>query len=466
MESGKKLYLECYSGISGDMTVAALLDLGADEKVLLEALESLPVSGFRVEIKRVVKSGIDACDFRVILDKEHENHDHDMEYLHGHDHSHAHGESDGHHHSHVHGESDSHHHGHIHDENGSHHHDHIHEESRHHEHSHVHEHSHHHHHEHRGMREIRQIIDQGSMADGAKKLALKIFEILAQAEAKAHNMAIDEVHFHEVGAVDSIVDIVAAAVCLDNLNIHEVIVPMLCEGTGTVRCQHGILPIPVPAVANIMRSHKLPVRIVDAEGEFVTPTGAAIVAAVRTSETLPKEFAVEKVGIGAGKRNYERPGILRAMVIQDRADDQDVIWKLESNIDDCSGEVLGYVMERLFEAGARDVHYTPVFMKKNRPAWQLNVICAKEDIEKLEQIIFRETTTIGIRRMEMERTVLRREERIVDTVFGPAQVTVCEARGVKRSYPEYESVARLAGEHQAPFSQVYQTVQRCCMDDQ
>ena len=508
MESGKKLYLECYSGISGDMTVAALLDLGADEKVLLEALESLPVSGFRVEIKRVVKSGIDACDFRVILDKEHENHDHDMEYLHGHEdghmhhghqeheacgehvhshiheegnghhhdhthgesgghhHDHAHGESGGHHHDHAHGESDGHHHSHVHGESDSHHHDHIHEESRHHEHSHVHEHSHHHHHEHRGMREIRQIINQGSMADGAKKLALKIFEILAQAEAKAHNMAIDEVHFHEVGAVDSIVDIVAAAVCLDNLDIHEVIVPMLCEGTGTVRCQHGILPIPVPAVANIMRSHKLPVRIVDAEGEFVTPTGAAIVAAVRTSETLPKEFAVEKVGIGAGKRNYERPGILRAMVIQDRADDQDVIWKLESNIDDCSGEVLGYVMERLFEAGARDVHYTPVFMKKNRPAWQLNVICAKEDIEKLEQIIFRETTTIGIRRMEMERTVLRREERIVDTVFGPAQVKVCEARGVKRSYPEYESVARLAGEHQAPFSQVYQTVQRCCMDDQ
>ena len=496
MESGKKLYLECYSGISGDMTVAALLDLGADEKVLLEALESLPVSGFRVEIKRVVKSGIDACDFRVILDKEHENHDHDMEYLHGHEdghmhhghqeheacgehvhshiheegnghhHDHTHGESGGHHHDHAHGESDGHHHSHVHGESDSHHHDHIHEESRHHEHSHVHEHSHHHHHEHRGMREIRQIINQGSMADGAKKLALKIFEILAQAEAKAHNMAIDEVHFHEVGAVDSIVDIVAAAVCLDNLDIHEVIVPMLCEGTGTVRCQHGILPIPVPAVANIMRSHKLPVRIVDAEGEFVTPTGAAIVAAVCTSETLPKEFAVEKVGIGAGKRNYERPGILRAMVIQDRADDQDVIWKLESNIDDCSGEVLGYVMERLFEAGARDVHYTPVFMKKNRPAWQLNVICAKEDIEKLEQIIFRETTTIGIRRMEMERTVLRREERIVDTVFGPAQVKVCEARGVKRSYPEYESVARLAGEHQAPFSQVYQTVQRCCMDDQ
>ena len=421
MDKGMKLYLECYSGISGDMTVAALLDLGADEKVLTEALKSLPVSGFRIEIRRVVKSGIDACDFRVILDKEHENHDHDMEYLHGHDHSHVHGEDHMHHHHHEHGES--------------------------HEDTH-----HHHHHEHRGMSEIRQIISQGSMTDRAKKLALRIFEILAQAESKAHNVPIDEVHFHEVGAVDSIVDIVAAAVCLDNLDIHEVIVPMLCEGTGTVRCQHGILPVPVPAVANIMESHKLPVRIVDAEGEFVTPTGAAIVAAVRTSETLPRDFAVEKVGIGAGKRSYERPGILRAMMIRDRTGSQDVICKLESNIDDCSGEVLGYVMERLFEAGARDVHYMPVFMKKNRPAWQLNVICGEEDIEKLEQIIFRETTTIGIRRMKMERTVLRREERMVDTVFGQAQVKVCEARGVKRFYPEYESVARLARECQAPFS--------------
>ncbi len=471
MDKGMKLYLECYSGISGDMTVAALLDLGADEKVLTEALKSLPVSGFQIEIKRVVKSGIDACDFRVILDKEHENHDHDMEYLHGHDHSHVHGEDHMRRHHHEHGENGGCVHSHVDEEGEGHAYDHDHGEGDSHGHAHTHPHSHedghthHHHHEHRGMGEIRQIIRQGSMTDGAKKLALNIFEILAQAESKAHNVPIDEVHFHEVGAVDSIVDIVAAAVCLDNLHIREVIVPMLCEGTGTVRCQHGILPVPVPAVANIMKSHKLPVRIVDAEGEFVTPTGAAIVAAVRTSETLPRDFAVEKVGIGAGKRNYERPGILRAMMIRDRTGSQDMICKLESNIDDCSGEVLGYVMERLFEAGARDVHYTPVFMKKNRPAWQLNVICREEDVEKLEQIIFRETTTIGIRRMKMERTVLRREEKVVDTVFGQAQVKVCEARGVKRFYPEYESVAGLAKEHQAPFAQVYQAVQKHCMDE-
>lgn len=303
------------------------------------------------------------------------------------------------------------------------------------------------------------------MTEGAKGLALKIFEILAQAESKAHNVPVDEVHFHEVGAVDSIVDIVAAAVCLDNLNIREAIVPVLWEGTGTIRCQHGILPVPVPAVANIMKSHNLPVRIVDVRGELVTPTGAAIAAAIGTSKTLPKEFSVEKVGIGAGKRNYECPGILRAMLIQDRTRQQDTICKLESNIDDCSGEVLGYVMERLFEAGARDVHYTPVFMKKNRPAWQLNVICTAEDAEKLEGIIFRETTTIGIRRVQMERTVLKREERTVSTVFGQANVKVCEMRGVKRFYPEYESAAELAREKQVPLSQVYEAVQKGCMEE-
>ena len=474
MESGNKLYLECYSGISGDMTVAALLDLGADEKVLQDVLKSLPVSGFHIEINRVIKSGIDACDFHVVLDADHENHDHDMEYLHGHAHSHghAHGEDHAHSHGHVHGEDHTHSHGHVHGEDHTHSHGHVHGEDHTHSHGHVHgedhahshAHPHGHSHEHRGMREIREIIGKGSMTEGARQLALKIFEILAQAESKAHNVPVDQVHFHEVGAVDSIVDIVAAAVCMDNLGIREVVVPVLYEGVGTVRCQHGILPIPVPAVANIMTMHNLPVRIVDAEGEFVTPTGAAIVAAVKTSETLPKDFSVVKVGIGAGKRNYERPGILRAMLIQDKSEDKDTIWKLETNIDDCSGEALGYVMERLFEAGARDVHYMPVFMKKNRPAWQLNVICAREDREKLEQIIFRETTTIGIRRAEMDRTVLKREEKQIATPLGDAQVKVCQARGVVRFYPEYDSVSRLAKESGTPFAQVYQMVQKQCMD--
>ncbi len=487
MEIGKKLYLECYSGISGDMTVAALLDLGADERILREVLDSLLVSGFRIEIKRVIKSGIDACDFRVVLDEDHENHDHDMEYLHGHEHGrhheeegyehsrgHVHGEDQGQSYEHVHGEDHKHSHGHAHEHSHGHihgeeqGHSHVHGEGHEHSHNHghAHEHSHgHHHHEHRGLREIREIIEKGRMTEGARRLALRIFEILAQAESKAHNVPVDQVHFHEVGAVDSIVDIVAAAVCMDNLGIREVVVPVLCEGTGTVRCQHGILPIPVPAVANIMAMYQLPVRIVEAEGEFITPTGAAIVAAVKTTETLPKDFSVVKVGVGAGKRSYERPGILRAMVIEDRSGETDSIWKLETNIDDCSGEILGYVMEQLFEAGARDVHYMPVFMKKNRPAWQLNVICGREDMEKLEQIIFRETTTIGIRRIEMDRTVLRREEKVVFTSLGKSRVKVCQTGGMVRFYPEYDSVSELARESGTPFLQVYQMVQRQCAEE-
>ena len=285
---GKTVYLECYSGISGDMTVAALLDLGADKTVLDRVLKSLPVSGFQIKISRVVKSGIDACDFDVMLDKNHENHDHDMEYLHGSHH--------GSHHGHAVTDLSGHtaEHTHMHDSESAH---------------------GHHHHEHRGLKEITHIIEHSVMTDNAKKIALRIFEILAKAESKAHNVPVDQVHFHEVGAVDSIVDIVAVAVCLDNLGITEVIVPVLYEGRGTVRCQHGILPIPVPAVANVVSENHLCLKMTEVEGELVTPTGAAIVAAIKTKDKLPEKFEIQKVGIGAGKRQYECPGILRAMII-------------------------------------------------------------------------------------------------------------------------------------------------------
>lgn len=294
------LYLECYSGISGDMAVAALLDLGADENLLLDVLRSLPVQGFRVEINRVMKSGIDVCDFNVILD-ENDNHDHDMEYLYGHMHGHSCGKRYSHGASHEQVHNDEH------IESTC-------EQVHNHEKSHFHTHSH----VHRGMKEIREIIEKGNMPEGARNLALKIFSILAQAESKAHHVPIEEVHFHEVGAVDSIVDIVAVAVCLDNLDIKNVIVPELWEGRGTVRCQHGILPIPVPAVVNIIQTHDLSVRITDIMGELITPTGAAIVAAIKTTEILPEKFSIKKTGLGAGKRKYECPGILRAILIEEK----------------------------------------------------------------------------------------------------------------------------------------------------
>ena len=495
---GKTLYLECYSGISGDMTVAALLDLGADQAVLDRVLKSLPVSGFETKVSRVVKSGIDACDFDVVLDKEHENHDHDMEYLHGHGHEGAHCEEhthDHHHHEHYENEHHDHHH-----EHSGHVHEHTHEDEKSHVHAHateeLHAHTHnhdtksahgHHHHEHRGMKEITHIIEHGDMTENAKKIALKIFGILAEAESKAHNVPVDHVHFHEVGAVDSIVDIVSVAVCLDNLDITDVIVPVLWEGRGTVRCQHGILPIPVPAVANVVSANHLRLKMTEVEGELVTPTGAAIVAAVKTQDKLPESFEIQKIGIGAGKRQYECPGILRAMIISEEKEsnriassvngvyedkytgvqkktgntgleNKDSIIKMETNIDDCSGEVLGFVMERLLKAGARDVHYVPAFMKKNRPAWVLNVICKEEDMEMLQNIIFEETTTIGIRYSRMERTILPRERRTLPTPWGEVLAKVCTLNGKEQLYPEYESVAQLSREKEIPFTEIYRYI--------
>lgn len=429
----KKLYLECYSGISGDMTVAALLDLGADREVLMHTLRSLPVQEFDIKISRVKKAGLDVCDFDVILDHDYENHDHDMEYLHGHDHPHD------HHHDH----------------------DHCHED----EHTHTHSAHDHHAHSHRGMKEILEILEKADLTDRARATAVNIFTILGKAEAKAHGTTLEEVHFHEVGAVDSIVDIVAAAVCLDNLGIEQVVIPCLYEGGGTICCQHGILPVPVPAVANIVAAEHLKLHLTGENGEYVTPTGAAIAAAIRTSDVLPEVFTIEKIGLGAGKREYERPGILRALLIETPASfensEEDIIWKLESDIDDCGGEVLGFTMEQLLKAGARDVHYIPVQMKKNRPAYELCVLCLKEDIPVMEQIIFSNTTTIGIRRCRMVRTVLKREIQTVNTSYGEADVKVCTIPGCeetgaeKRCYPEYESVAELCRKTGKSYEEIY-----------
>lgn len=259
------LYLECYAGISGDMFVAAMIDLGVDKDAILKGIYSLPLDEYKIEISRVKKMAIDACDFNVILNID--NHDHDMEFLHG-------------------------------------------------EHEHHHEHSQHHH-EHRNFAEIVKIINDSAISDNAKQIAIHIFEIIARAEAKAHGIAINEVHFHEVGAIDSIVDIVAAAICIDELSITKVICPNLCEGKGFVRCQHGKMPIPVPAVVNIAIENHLKLHYIDLEGELITPTGAAIVAAIKTSDKMPESFIINKIGVGAGKRTYNIPNILRAMIIEE-----------------------------------------------------------------------------------------------------------------------------------------------------
>ena len=539
---GKTLYLETSSGISGDMFVAAMIDLGADPEALERALNSIPADGFMVEISSVKKSGIACCDFNVILDAAHENHDHDMAYLYGpapvssaapqeeahhchcHEedpfpsrsghlsehHCHCHGEEEEHHchcheeeeahhchdheeeeghHCHCHEEEEGHHchcheeeeahHCHCHEEEEEHHchchedeeahHCHCHEEGEaHHCHGHGgeephhhHDHEHHHHHG-RHLAEILGIIDATDMTDSAKALAGKMFHIVAEAESLAHHMPLEEVHFHEVGAIDSIVDIIAAAVTFDSLGITDVIIPCLTEGRGTVRCQHGVLPVPVPATMNIIEAYDMPLTIMEAKGEYVTPTGAAIAAAICTTHQLPKAFRIVATGLGAGKRAYtERTNILRAYLIEGNAmeEGKDEIVKLETDIDDSTGEALGYTIDRLMQAGALDVHYSPVYMKKNRPAWELTVICKKSKMEELEDIIFKETTTIGIREFpSVMRSILRRNQKQVETPFGIAEVKEVALPGERRFYPEYESVKAIAEKEHLPFAEVYHLV--------
>ena len=559
---GKTLYLETSSGISGDMFVAAMIDLGADPEALERALNSIPADGFMVEISSVKKSGIACCDFNVILDAAHENHDHDMAYLYGpapvssaapqeeahhchchedeeahhchchedeeahhchchedeeahhchcHEdeeahHCHCHEDEEAHHchchedeeahHCHCHEDEEAHHchchedeeahHCHCHEDEEAHHchchedeeahHCHCHEdEEAHHchchedeeaHHCHCHEEEPHHHHEHhhhgRHLAEILDIIDATDMTDSAKALAGKMFHIVAEAESLAHHMPLEEVHFHEVGAIDSIVDIIAAAVTFDSLGITDVIIPCLTEGRGTVRCQHGVLPVPVPATMNIIEAYDMPLTIMEAKGEYVTPTGAAIAAAICTTHQLPKAFRIVRTGLGAGKRDYtERTNILRAYLIEGNAmeEGKDEIVKLETDIDDSTGEALGYTIDRLMQAGALDVHYSPVYMKKNRPAWELTVICKKSRMEELEDIIFKETTTIGIREFpSVMRSILRRNQKQVETPFGIAEVKEVALPGERRFYPEYESVKAIAEKEHLPFAEVYHLV--------
>lgn len=441
MAVSKTLYLECFSGISGDMTVGALLDLGADEKELRRLLESLSIEGYGIKVRRVKKCGIDACKFDVIL------HNHEHEEIHKQNHSHETEQNHSHETAYNHKQS------HWHEA------EHIHEQS----HSHEAEHTHEHNHVHRNINDVYKVIDRIEGYERVKELSKKIFSIVAEAEAKAHGIPVEEVHFHEVGAVDSIVDIISTAFCVDNLGIEEVIVSKIFEGQGHVSCQHGIIPVPVPATLNIVADNGLKLFISDTEGEMITPTGAAITAALKTKDKLPNDYNIKRIGIGAGTKDFERANILRGMLIEDREEEKDTIWILETNIDDCTGEALGFTLEKLMEAGARDAFYSPVFMKKNRPAYLLRVICDKKQIESMESIIFLHTTTIGIRKFEAERTVLERRNEIILTRYGKAEVKVCKMGEKTFYYPEYESVKTICEVHSLDYQMAYHEVMECAM---
>lgn len=473
---GKTLYLECYSGISGDMTVAALLDLGARESALRDALEALPLEGYEIRIGRAKKCGIEACDFDVILENDPHTHGGEGhlyaegEYTHTHEgeeHRHFGGAGE-----HVHGMEV-----HLHEE-GAYTHEHVgeayahtHDEGAHmydhgpygHSHEHSHEHDHEHCHEHRGYADIMNILDAASLKSEVRHLAKKIFRIVGEAEARVHACPLEEVHFHETGAVDSIVDIVGAAACAVDLGITDTYVSTIYEGQGYVWCQHGRIPVPAPAVAGIAFSEGLKLRITSVQGEMVTPTGAAIAAALRTKKGVPGSFQILKIGMGAGKKDFPHANLLRAMLIEEESvsnssEDEDEIWVLETNLDDTTGEALGFAMEELLSAGARDVSYTPIYMKKNRPACRLEVLCREEDVPVMEKLIFRHTTGIGLRKRCEKRRILPRKTMKISTPYGDAVIKVCLREGESVISPEYESVRALAVATGKSYQEIYQRV--------
>ena len=396
----KTLYLECNSGISGDMTVAALLDLGADEKSLRDGLKSLNISGYDIEITRVLKSGVAACDFNVI--------------------PHGHGR---HHHEHEH----------------EHHHDHEHEQ----------------HHEHRGLGEITGIIDSSKITEKAKGLAKRIFGIVAEAEAKVHGIPASEVHFHEVGAVDSIVDIVGAAICLDNLDVGRVFCTALSEGQGTVWCGHGRMPVPAPATLEIAKTCGVPLVITDNDGEMVTPTGIAIAAAITEKFTAPAGLTVLKTGYGAGKKEFKRANLLRASLIELTDESGGEVLELSCNLDDMTGEQLAYACELIMEAAALDCWLTPAIMKKGRPAQVLTLLTEPAREEEFTRLLFKHTTTLGVRGSVRRRTAMRRGTRTIQTSRGELEVKDASYGDITKTAVEYESAKALAKKSGVPLAELY-----------
>ena len=299
------------------------------------------------------------------------------------------------------------------------------------------------------------------MTERAKVLAKRTFDIIALAESKAHGLPVDEVHFHEVGAIDSIVDIVAACVLVDDLKFDHVVISEMYEGTGHVWCQHGVIPVPVPATLNIVTEHNLDMKITDNEGEMITPTGAALAAALRTRNNLPAKYRMLKVGLGSGKKDFKRANILRAYLLEEKKEEretQDEICLLETNLDDTTGEALGYALETLLNLGARDVFYTPIFMKKNRPGYKLSVICQEEDVKTMENMIFSTTTSMGIRRMKMERTILERRTLEVNTSYGLVRVKGAVHAGVEYFTPEYEDLKEILKREPVTYKTLYTAV--------
>jgi pyridinium-3,5-bisthiocarboxylic acid mononucleotide nickel chelatase len=426
----KTLYLDVFSGISGDMFVGAMLDLGVDFRQLQDELEKLHLHEFHIHAARGQKANIQGTKFDVHLEDDH-HHDHDHD---DHDHDHD------HHHAHDH----RHHHGHGH-------------------HHHKHEHQHEHEHEHgRNYAQIRDLINKSHLSDWVKQKAIAVFHRIAVAEGKIHGHPPEKVHFHEVGAVDSIVDIVGACICLELLGKPTIHSAKVVEGTGFIDCAHGRFPIPAPATLEILAARGVPIQQSDEPHELVTPTGAALLAEFAENFGPMTGLVPTKIGYGLGTRdNKTRPNVLRAVLCESESKthdwETDTVAVLQTNLDDINSEILGRVMKTALRQGALDVFYTPIQMKKNRPGVLLSVMCPESDADKFTELILRETSAFGVRRYVSERRKLQREFKTVGTPYGQVAIKIGKLDGkIIQAAPEYESCKRLADQSGVPLKAIYE----------
>jgi len=438
-------YLDCFSGISGDMFLGALIDAGVSPKLFEETVAALNI-GARIEVSRVERNGIAATKVDVFAGGEKDlPREVFLEQKSAHSHPHAHD------HAHEHGRRDAH----------------THREPGHaapQEHKHVHDHGHSHG---RHLSEIRRIIQAAAISDGAKATATRIFETLGAAEAEIHNTSIEKVHFHEVGAVDAMVDIVCAAVGAEALGADEWVCSPLNVGSGTVKCAHGTLPVPAPATLKLLQ--EAPIFSSGPAVELVTPTGAAIVKVLVSRFAAFPAMRVEKSGYGAGTCDFKEHANLLRLTVGESGDGvhtgSETITVLEANLDDLSPQVLAYASEKLLAEGALDTFCVPVQMKKGRPGCVLTVLCQTADADRLTKMIFAETTTLGVRRREERRQTLARRWETVRTLWGDVRIKIAGMNGGISNYaPEYEDCRALAEAHRVPLKQVMEEAVRVYAD--
>ncbi|UEA31990.1 nickel pincer cofactor biosynthesis protein LarC [Granulicatella elegans] len=425
------LFLEPLSGISGDMLNGLLIDLGASSDYLQQELKKLAVDGYHLHIHKIAKSSIYGIDFDVHLD---------------------HGEKD----QGVHGDF-------------SHDHDHHHEHDHHHGHDHHHEHGHHHHHDDvRGLQEIIEIFENSTVSDFVKEKSMEVFRDIARAESAVHQVPIEHIHFHEVGAIDSIVDIASFFILYENLGITKVYSAPLVEGSGTIKVAHGVMPVPVPAVMQLRKGTSILIhQDFDIKTELITPTGIALLKAIHPDFTIPENLEITSVGYGFGKRDTGKFNALRGSLCQPTTHSfkevhqlDDDIYQIDTTIDDQTPEQMGYLMNFLYEKGALDVTYFSVLAKKNRPAIHVTLLISLTQLEEFTNILFEQTSTIGFRYQKISRKVMQRTFQEVETSLGTIRVKQNTYQNISKTTLEYEDCARLAKEHQLPIGKVYQLLEK------